>query len=692
MSTIGGLRPAGDDPVTGPVAASLFSARTADATALLVVDRSGAGHQVSWANEAAARLLSRELDDVRGRTLGELLSPMDADQVALLLSPDRTTQMTMPVRVDGVLHEVVVVAMPEPSGGRWTIRIISTANELERALRATADAHERRFAAVTERSPVPLLLSEQGMRLAHVNEAFCTLVGAPAEQLLGTGWLDVVAPDDLDRVVDQVAAVLDGADAASVELNVLRRDDDVRRAVLRLSRIVTPGAGVGFVGTLDDITERLAYQARLEHQANHDPLTGLPNRTLLHQSITARFTPGADGLACLFLDIDDFKAVNDSLGHTVGDLLLVELAARLRTAVRPGDLVARFGGDEFVVVCSEVSESEAVGLALRLLTAVSMPFDLGGVQVEPGASIGVTLQNPDHLTADDLVRDCDIAMYQAKAAGRGRVALLDQRGRAAARAKLQMVADLRDAVQDRGMQVWYQPIVGAADQRPIGVESLARWTDARRGPVSPEVFVPLAEESGLIGALGMMVLEETCRQLAEWDAQLGAAAPPHANVNISALQLDRSLPGRVAEALQRHGLEPRRLALELTESSLMGDPAAAREILQALRDLGIHLAIDDFGTGYSSLAYLRHLPVNCLKVDRSFVAELADGNSDIAAMVIALARTLGLTTVAEGVESAEQAAELARLGVSYLQGFFLARPMTGADCGAWFADRRRDDQ
>jgi EAL domain-containing protein (putative c-di-GMP-specific phosphodiesterase class I) len=297
----------------------------------------------------------------------------------------------------------------------------------------------------------------------------------------------------------------------------------------------------------------------------------------------------------------------------------------------------------------------------------------------------VTVQTAEHVGAEELSRDCDIAMYQAKAGGKGRISVLDQAGRAEARDKLRLVTELRDAIDNRELSLLYQPIFGAADRTSDAVESLARWEHPERGSISPTVFVPLAEESGLIAGLGLFVLDETCRQLAEWDRLMGAAAPRRANVNVSALQLDGNLPAQVVAALGRHALHPSRISIEITESALMKDPTSAQKVLQALRDVGVELAIDDFGTGYSSLAYLRHLPVNCLKVDRSFVAELSLGHGEIASTVIDLARNLNLCTVAEGVETAEQADELIRMGVTYLQGFSLAEPMTGGHAAAWFA-------
>jgi len=676
-----------DDDLVPPeiVSTVFYSASVSDSMAILVAESVGGTPRLTWCNEGAATLLGYGLDDVRTLALDHLFPSLGGGELKLLLRRERAARMTLPVRTaSGAIVESVVITTPAPDGRMWTLRVVATSNEQEKALRATADAHERRFSALTERSPVPTLLSEQGMRLAHVNDAFCTLVGLRAEQLLGTGWINSIHEDDLDGVIEQVAAALDG-DEVETQARLVRDDGAVRTTIIRFSHLFTPGVGAGFVGTIEDITDRLAFEAKLAHQANHDPLTGLPNRTLLAQYVAERFHPGAGGLACLFLDLDNFKVVNDSLGHTAGDELLAEVANRLRATVRPGDLVARFGGDEFVVVCEKVDEDAVVALAGRVSEALARPMRLGGVDIRPYASVGVTVQTGEHAAAEELIRDCDIAMYQAKAGGKGRITVLDQQARAEARDKLRLVAELRDAIERREITLMYQPIFSSVDGHPVAVEALARWAHPERGVISPATFVPLAEESGLISGLGLLVLDETCRQLAEWDHLLGSVAPPRANVNVSALQLDDNLPGHVAAALQRHQLHPSRISIEITESALMKDPATAQDVLQQLRDLGIELAIDDFGTGYSSLAYLRHLPVDCLKVDRSFVAEMAGGHSEIASAVIALAATLNLCTVAEGVETLDQAEELTRLGATYLQGFCLAEPMTGGHAAAWFA-------
>jgi diguanylate cyclase (GGDEF)-like protein/PAS domain S-box-containing protein len=399
-----------DDELVPPeiIATVFYSATVSDSLAILVAETVGAGQRLTWCNEGAVQLLGYGLDDVRALALDHLFPSLGGGELKLLLRRERAARMTIPVRTaSGALVESVVVTTPSPGGRMWTVRILSTANEQEKALRATADAHERRFSALTERSPIPTLLSEQGMRLAHVNDAFCTLVGLRAEQLLGTGWINTIHEDDLDAVIEQVAAALDGEEVET-QARLVHDDGMIRTTIIRFAHLFTPGVGAGFVGTIEDITDRLAFEAKLAHQANHDPLTGLPNRTLLAQYVAERFRPGSGGLACLFLDLDNFKVVNDSLGHGAGDELLVEVASRLRATVRPGDLVARFGGDEFVVVCEQVDEEAVVALAGRVSEALARPMRLGGVDIRPYASVGVTVQTGEHAAADELIRDCDI--------------------------------------------------------------------------------------------------------------------------------------------------------------------------------------------------------------------------------------------------------------------------------------------
>jgi diguanylate cyclase (GGDEF)-like protein len=432
---------------------------------------------------------------------------------------------------------------------------------------------------------------------------------------------------------------------------------------------------------------REAFDA-LQHQALHDPLTGLPNRTLFHQRLEAAIRAGdqaGTSVGVVFVDVDRFKVVNDSLGHRIGDELLVEIAARLRTTVRTEDAVARFGGDEFVVLLDALDGPEAAAAAAaRLLEAFEAPFLLDGREHRLSASAGLVVAGVD-ADADTLVRDADAAMYQAKERGRGRVARFDAPLRDRLLRRLELGRDLPLAAARGELAVAYQPIRSLRDGSTVAVEALLRWTHPVHGPVSPAEFVPIAEENGDILAVGAWVLDEALAQLRRWDDELGigpvwgGATGLIASVNLSVHQLrDGDLPRTVEDALRRHRIAADRLCLELTESTLMAEPEVAIAVLGELRSLGIRLAIDDFGTGYSSFAYLRDLPVTSLKIDRSFVQGLGTRRRDarLVAALLGLARELGLHAIAEGVETDLQLQELRHLGVELAQGYRLRRPVT----------------
>jgi diguanylate cyclase (GGDEF)-like protein len=429
-------------------------------------------------------------------------------------------------------------------------------------------------------------------------------------------------------------------------------------------------------------------ETRLTHQARHDSLTGLPNRRMMEEHLShllSRAPIDHTHVALLYLDLDRFKLINDTLGHGHGDDLLIEVADRLRRHVRPTDLVTRIGGDEFMIVLGHVvGVSEAVDLANRLRACLGSPFVVRGMSFYVSASIGLAFASGEDplATAEVLIRDADTAMYQAKDAGRDAVAVFDESMRTAIAERVELERDLHRAIARNQMHVVYQPIVHLPGGNVVGMEALARWAHPAHGVIPPAKFIPLAEESGMISVIGEWVLEQAVSQLAAWRRQSPDMASLYMSVNLSGVQLhDEGIVQRVADVLAMSGLEGSSLCLELTESVVMDDPAAAARTLQELRQLGVHLAIDDFGSEYSSLAYLRRFPVTMLKIDRSFVATLSQEDSPDATLIktiVAMAEALDITTVAEGVEQPAQADRLRELGCYTVQGFLYSRPV-GAD-------------
>jgi diguanylate cyclase (GGDEF)-like protein len=447
--------------------------------------------------------------------------------------------------------------------------------------------------------------------------------------------------------------------------------------------ILDGGEIVGAVVTFADITERRLAETSLQHQAWHDILTGLPNRTRLRvelDQLMAAESPEA--FALLLIDLDRFKEVNDTIGHPCGDLLLQQVGPRLRAELREADTLARLGGDEFVVLLRGADVERARTVATRLVTALERPFELDGFGVAIGGSIGIALYPEHGVDGDSLLREADIAMYAAKDTRSGYTVYAPDADRHS-RERLGLLADLRQAIDLGELLVHYQPQIDVRTGSLIAVEALVRWPHPIRGLLPPDEFIPLAERTRLIQPLSRWILAAALRQCASWRAA-GLDIPVSVNLSVYDLR-DHDLPELIDEALAKHGVPADRLRIEITESSLMANPPRAREILARLRARGVQVSIDDFGIGYSSLAYLKNLPVDELKIDRSFVNEMAvdPGSRAIVRAIIDLAEVLGLRVVAEGVEDEATLTALAVLGCDVAQGYYFSRALAPADLAHW---------
>jgi diguanylate cyclase (GGDEF)-like protein len=485
------------------------------------------------------------------------------------------------------------------------------------------------------------------------------------------------------------SCVLAAIVARSIRSSIARPLHELRSAARRFGtgdfndRVTLDGSSEfalvaeAFNGMADELREN---QVQLVHQAFHDPLTALPNRALLHdrtEHALARGRRGGGRVAALFLDVDDFKGINDTLGHSAGDRLLVEVARRLRAAVRAEDTVARLGGDEFAVLIEGCRPNEAVLTAERILQVLAPPVMEQGRELSVRASIGVAMSETGATDADELLRHADIAMYVAKEDDKGGYRLFECAMHEEAVERLELEADLRGALDRDELDVHYQPIFDLETRRMTGIEALARWTHPDRGAVPPLEFIPVAERTGLIVPLGRWMLERACRDLGE--LQAGGESSLRVSVNVSAVELmEDDYVAFVARTIEASRMSPQSLVLEITERVLVQDSEATLERLRELKAIGVRLAVDDFGTGYSSLAYVERLPLDIIKIDKAFVDGVGDPADDghLASVIVSLGDRLNLETVAEGIEEAEQGDELQRMGCRSGQGYYLARPQT----------------
>jgi diguanylate cyclase (GGDEF)-like protein/PAS domain S-box-containing protein len=668
---------------------------------------------IRYASPAVGRFLGDDPNALVGAVRTGVLHPDDQESFQAGLNevrsePGRSGRITARMRrFDGEyrwLESVVTNLLEDDNVGGIVVnaRDVTEARQAEEALRESED----RFRSAFAHAPIGMALADRNGRIFRVNDAYAQMLGRTPAELIGLGVRDVTHPDDWADNDAYIARLFNGElSGYRLEKRYLHTDGHTVWAALSVSAVAdADGTPSYMIGQVEDITERKAIGERLVHQAIHDPLTGLPNRALFVdrlQAVIDRSSQRRDRVGVLFLDLDNFKVINDSLGHDAGDQLLVTIGHRLRSMLRPTDTVARFGGDEFTILCPDVDDPNSVmALADRILTEIERPVGLEAGEIFVTASIGIACSERGRETPEVLIRDADTAMYRAKERGRRRAEFFDERSRLRTLEHLQTGNALHRALQRGEFELHYQPVLELETGQLTGFEALVRWRHPERGLIGPIEFIGLAEETGFIVPIGAWVLETACAQLAWWHAHHSGRRLLTVSTNLSPRQLaEPSLLDQVSRVVHESGIAPGTLWLEITETALMHDTESATSALRALRGLGVHLAVDDFGTGYSSLSHLKRFPIEALKIDQSFVAGLAEDPEDTAIVtaVVSLAHALGLSSTAEGVETPEQLAELRTLGCEHAQGHLFAEPMPPelladdpvAELGPWA--RLRDD-
>ncbi len=667
---------------------------------VVVVDTEGA---LIHKNPAAEYILGNQLAALLPQTTsvptpffcGETMVPCSSLELPLVrtIAGESVDGFTASFRTnDGQLRWLSITARPligpqdEVTGGVAVVRDVSLAKQAELALRES----EQRYALAARGANDGLWDWDLRNDQVYFSPRWKQMLGYAEDEIDNSPaeWLERVHPDDRERVEVHLAAHYRKLITHfEREYRILHRDGSYRWVLCRgLAVWDERGQAIRIAGSQTDISDRKRAEERLMHDALHDWLTGLPNRMLfqdrLEHALARRRRNPNYGFAVAFLDLDRFKVINDSLGHATGDLLLKTVATRIKSCVRPGDTVARLGGDEFTILFEDIDhEQSVIEITEQLQRVISAPIELGSQQIFTSASIGVTLSSLSYQAAADIIRDADTAMYHAKMSGKARTVVFNPTMHAAAMQLLQLESALRGALQRDELRLHYQPIVALDTKKIVGFEALVRWQHPEKGIMLPGEFIHIAEETGLIVPIGWWVLREACQQMQRWQQRIPEARQLWVTVNVSAKQLiEPNVAQRIRQILKTTGIAPESLKLEITESMLIEHAVYITDTLNTIRAIGVQVCIDDFGTGYSSLSYLQQLPVDTLKIDRSFIKRLGSlgESSEIVRTILSLARALGLQAVAEGTETIEQVEYLREYDCELGQGWLFAKALDPA--------------
>ncbi len=661
--------------------------RVLEASPDLVAILDPLGRAITWANDAITSHLNSKSNE---QLLNSLDSWSQAQYATVALPTVRSTgiwrgELRLSTSQNKILPiSTLLVAHRNEENQIEAISMVARDLSELKAAEQRVEASEIRLAALVEHASDLVCVADDVGRVIYASPAVARVLNLSASELEGTPVFDLIHPDDREDLMGKMEEIVNTPGISpSLEARVAHADGGWRHMEVVTTNLLNNPAVSGIVINARDITERVEVAAQLEEKAFHDELTGLPNRSLLLERLADalhRASRHDRMVGVLFLDLDRFKVVNDSLGHSVGDELLSETARRLEQTIRPDDTVARLGGDEFVVVIGNmIRTTDALVAAERVRSAVAQPVTLGNESTVVTTSVGIAIAFGDESPAE-LLQDADTAMYRAKEGGRDRAEMFDDHLRAQAVRRHSVEQTLRSALENKRIEVHFQPVVRISDGSVVGAEALARIRTPEGELLQPVEFIDVAEDSGLIADLGSQVLTLAFQRVARWSKN--ANRPFSMAVNVSARQLaDPAFPALVGEALKANNLEPEQVALEFTESALIAANPVTEQVLGQLTELGIRMGLDDFGTGFSSMTYLKRFPINFLKIDRTFVAGL-DSNDDDTAIVtgtVALAHSLGLQVVAEGVETEPQLQQLQKLQCDLAQGFHFSEPVTDAE-------------